>query len=227
MLRSFRLASIVAVSLITLLTFGLASADSFRGGVHRGGDYRGGGHEGGYYRGGEHHGGYYRDRDRHGHYRGDFNVVIGGSWGWGPWWGYASPYYYPYYTYYPYYSYPYSYGFSPYYYAPSVVPETPQSYIEREGPEPSPTASNWPQDWFYCPDSKAYYPYVKECKDGWQTVPSTPPSESGQVKPSKSSAPSGVWFYCRDSKAYYPYVKKCPGGWQTVPAKPAAGPEER
>jgi hypothetical protein len=30
--------------------------------------------------------------------------------------------------------------------------------------------------WYYCQDSHAYYPYVKECPSGWVTVvPSTPP----------------------------------------------------
>jgi hypothetical protein len=220
MMRPVRLSLIVAVSLITLLASGLACGEPGGGhGGHQGGYYSGGGHQGGYFRGGEHHGGYYRDWGHRDHFRGDFDVVIGGPfWGWDSWWGYPSPYYYPYYSYYPYY--PYNYGYGP----SAVVPET-QSYIEREEPESYPTSSKWPEDWYYCPGSKAYYPYVKECPAGWQTVPATPPSNSGQVEPSTSSAPSGVWYYCPDSKAYYPYVKQCPGRWQTVPAKPPAGPQ--
>jgi hypothetical protein len=35
-----------------------------------------------------------------------------------------------------------------------------------------------PQDeeyyWYYCPDAKAYYPYVKECPKGWMKVVPTP-----------------------------------------------------
>jgi hypothetical protein len=109
----------------------------------------------------------------HGHYRGSHvgvGVVIGGP-VWGPSWYY--PHYYPYSPYYP--SYPYYY---PYYYQPTVVvPSTPPTYIERSEPEPS---STLPGVWYYCPDSKTYYPYVKECPGGWQTVPAQPPSEQAR-----------------------------------------------
>jgi hypothetical protein len=221
-MRSVRSALIVAVSVIALLACGVAYADSYRGGGRQGGFSRGDGHQGGFYRDGGRRGGFYGER-HHDHYRGDLDLVIGGSiWGWGPWWGYGWPYYDPYYSYYPYYPYPYS----PYYYGPSsVLPETPQSYIQREEPESTPASSAWPSDWFYCPGSKTYYPYVKECPGGWQAVPSTPASDGGQVKPSNSSAPSGVWYYCSESKGYYPYIKECPGGWQAVPAEPLSGPK--
>jgi hypothetical protein len=65
------------------------------------------------------------------------------------WWGY--PYYAP-----------------PYYYEPRtvVVPAQPQRYIEQSSPE-----SGY---WYYCADSKAYYPYVKDCPGGWQRVSPTP-----------------------------------------------------
>lgn len=231
MLKSIRLWLVVVLSLMALLAASTAFAargdGGRRGGEYRGGHvgtyYRGGERHGGYYRGGEHHGGYYGGR--HGHYRGDFDFVIGGDWG--PWWGYGWPYYYSYYYpsyYYP--SYP-SYPYYPYYYAPSAtIPGGSQTYIEREEPGSSSSVSTeWPEDWFYCPESKSYYPYVKECPGGWKTVSARPPSESGKVRPSESSAPSGVWYYCPDSRMYYPYVQKCPGGWKTVPAKPAAGPE--
>ena len=32
--------------------------------------------------------------------------------------------------------------------------------------------NNW---WHYCPESKTFYPYVKECPAGWQRVAPTPP----------------------------------------------------
>ena len=32
-----------------------------------------------------------------------------------------------------------------------------------------------PQVWYFCPEANAYYPYVKSCANGWQTVPATPP----------------------------------------------------
>jgi hypothetical protein len=31
--------------------------------------------------------------------------------------------------------------------------------------------------WCYCPDSKSYYPYVKECASKWERVPPRPPTE--------------------------------------------------
>jgi hypothetical protein len=77
-------------------------------------------------------------------------------WGspWGPWgpWGY--------------YPYPYSY--------PVVVQQQPVTYIEQNpGAASSPAAeSGW---WFYCDQSRGYYPYVRECPTGWQRVPPAPP----------------------------------------------------
>ena len=112
----------------------------------------GGGHKGGYYRGGGHHGG---------HYRGAMSMAIGGPF-WGPAWYYPS--YYPYDPYY-----------SPYYTSVVEVPSTPPVYIERS--EPADDSSTPSGIWYYCPDSKAYYPYVMECPGGWQTVPAQPPSE--------------------------------------------------
>ena len=41
----------------------------------------------------------------------------------------------------------------------------PQRYIEQSQPADS---------WYYCADSKAYYPYVKDCPGGWQRVSPTP-----------------------------------------------------
>ena len=78
-------------------------------------------------------------------------VVFGG-------WGYASPFYYP----------------PPAYYYPSA-PYYPPVYIEREYGQPVPQQPA-PAYWYYCPDAKAYYPYVKECLGGWQQVaPQSPP----------------------------------------------------
>jgi len=30
-------------------------------------------------------------------------------------------------------------------------------------------------DWYYCPSSSGYYPYVRSCAVAWQRVPPTPP----------------------------------------------------
>jgi len=82
----------------------------------------------------------------------------------------------------------------PYYYANEVyyvqqsdgyaVAAPPEGMVEQ----PAPTAPPAPQgaapgaapessagNWYYCDSAKAYYPYVAECKEGWRTVPATPP----------------------------------------------------
>ena len=64
----------------------------------------------------------------------------------------------------------------PYYYPPYpsqvvVVPSQPQTYIQQEGAQPAPESQGY---WYYCADSQAYYPYVKECPRGWQRVAPRP-----------------------------------------------------
>ena len=71
--------------------------------------------------------------------------------------GFPGPWYYP-----PPYSYPPAYSPA---YAYSAEPTT---YIEQEPQSPS----NW---WYYCPEARAYYPYVRECAESWQRVSPTPP----------------------------------------------------
>lgn len=62
-----------------------------------------------------------------------------------------------------------------YYYPPAVVaaPASPPVYVER-GDAPAEQAQNW---WYYCKESRAYYPYVKACPAGWQRVSPTPPAQ--------------------------------------------------
>jgi hypothetical protein len=87
---------------------------------------------------------------------------------------------YPYYRPWPYYS--------PYYYPPTVVvpaPASPPVYIEQgasapvpaaPAPAPAPSAQSSTAYWYYCPDSKTYYPYVQSCASPWQqVVPQTSP----------------------------------------------------
>lgn len=72
----------------------------------------------------------------------------------GPVWG--GPFYDPFYSpfYQPYYA-------PPVYVqpAPVVVQRAPETYVER--------ATDY---WYYCAQSAAYYPYVKECPAGWMQV---------------------------------------------------------
>lgn len=80
-----------------------------------------------------------------------FGVVIGAPF---------YPWYYP-----PYYYYP------PY--APAVAaPAAPPTYIEQGGAQSAPPRASY---WYYCAESKTYYPYVKECPGGWQRVAPRPP----------------------------------------------------
>ncbi len=117
------------------------------------------------------YGGYYRHGGHGGHSNVGVGVVIDPFWfGYGPGY-YPRPYYRPYYAS-PYY-------YPPYYYPPSVsIPSEPPVYIERgEITEPVPQAS---PSWYYCADPQGYYPYVKQCPEGWQAVtprPSTVPDE--------------------------------------------------
>lgn len=75
---------------------------------------------------------------------------------------------------------PWYYGPYPYYYPPAVVtvPSAPTVYVEQGEPQAAPGSSAAPQSqgyWYFCADSKTYYPYVKECPGGWQRVTPRPP----------------------------------------------------
>jgi hypothetical protein len=98
------------------------------------------------------HGGYHG----HGGHVG-VGIYVGPGWYSWPW--------APYYSYYPYYPY----AASP----PVVIREPAQEYVQ-----PLPGRDD-PDYWYYCPDSKGYYPYVKKCPKGWLKVvpPAGPPDE--------------------------------------------------
>ncbi|OQW74639.1 MAG: hypothetical protein BVN35_09760 [Proteobacteria bacterium ST_bin11] len=101
-----------------------------------------------HHHGGRHFGGYYRP---------GFSFYFG-----------APLYPRPFYPAYPYYQ--------PYPYYPReivTIPVQPPVYIERERSQPqnNPLAEGY---WYYCNDPAGYYPYVKECVNGWQPVEPTP-----------------------------------------------------
>lgn len=85
--------------------------------------------------------------------------VRGGIWigpGWGPWWG--PPVY-------------------PYYYAPPPVVIQPQPPVyEQQAPQ----VEEQQYYWYFCPDSKTYYPYVKQCPSGWMKVVPPPGPPKGR-----------------------------------------------
>ena len=101
------------------------------------------------------------------------------------------------------YSWPYaSYGS---YYGPNIVlaPTRPPVYIEQ-GSAPSIQALE-PGRWEFCANPEGYYPYVKECAAGWQTLD---PQPQGQEL--------GFWYYCAEPAGYYPYVRECAGAWRKI-----------
>jgi len=71
-----------------------------------------------------------------------------------PWWG---PYYYP----------PYS--------APVVIQQQAPVYEQQ-----APQGEAQQYYWYYCPESKTYYPYVKQCPSGWMKVVPTPTPPKGE-----------------------------------------------
>ena len=95
-----------------------------------------------------------------GHYpRTRVGVYIGGPIWFAPWYAYPPYYAYPNYYYYPY---PYAVG----------RPSGPTEYIEQGQ---APAAQGSDPYWYYCPEAKAYYPYVDKCAAGWQRVKPQPP----------------------------------------------------
>jgi len=58
----------------------------------------------------------------------------------------------------------------PKYSPPPVTPQTAQPYVEQSGAQ-TPAAPQQTQGyWYYCAASRAYYPYVGTCPEGWQRV---------------------------------------------------------
>ena len=90
------------------------------------------------------------DADAHGpRGRVHFGVHIGA-----PWYPLWHPWYFP----------------GPYYSETVVVQRSePPVYVERD--EPAAASPGW---WYYCEQSKTYYPYVKSCAGGWQKVTPRP-----------------------------------------------------
>ena len=119
-----------------------------------------GGHGGNAHVGGAHGGG-------NGHGDGGWHRGGPGWWGVGLGLGlgwdavYADPY-----LGYPYPTYVYPYGPA----AVVVEPSAPPAAMVQPNPPP---VSNW----YYCDSAKGYYPYVKDCPEGWRTVPATPPGQ--------------------------------------------------
>jgi hypothetical protein len=59
----------------------------------------------------------------------------------------------------------------PYYPPPAYVVEAPPPIMQEVPMGPAPQAA---YTWYYCPASRAYYPYVQACPTAWQAVPARP-----------------------------------------------------
>ena len=135
-----------ALTVLTILAVIMASESALaRGGGHGG---RAGGHSAGSHSGGSHFSGRHFGRPRV-----SLGFVVGAPFGY-----YAPPYYY----------------YPPYYPAIAAAPYAPPLYIEQGSSQPAP-AQQGEGYWHYCAASQAYYPYVKECAEGWQLVAPQPP----------------------------------------------------
>jgi hypothetical protein len=85
-------------------------------------------------------------------YHSHVGVYIGAPLVWPLW---PSTYYYPYYPYQP----------------VIVEPAAPTVYVERSDVQTtSPQIQNTSNYWYYCHNPDGYYPYIKECPNGWQKV---------------------------------------------------------
>jgi hypothetical protein len=80
---------------------------------------------------------------------------------------YGPPAYYPYAAYPAYYP-PVVYPAAPVIVSPPVVAQS-QVYVEQAQQGSIQPQENSPY-WYYCAESKTYYPYVKSCASGWQQV---------------------------------------------------------
>lgn len=60
----------------------------------------------------------------------------------------------------------------------TVMAEMPDQPPPAQAPAPDTTAApvRGAGNWYYCDSAEAYYPYVSSCREGWRTVPATPPS---------------------------------------------------
>lgn len=61
----------------------------------------------------------------------------------------------------------------PVYVAPAPVyvqPSPAPVYVQPAPPQPP------VQSWYFCKSVNGYYPYVRNCPEGWQAIPITPPN---------------------------------------------------
>jgi hypothetical protein len=148
----------VGMALLILCGSAAAYGNVGQGGVgHAGGVHAMGGGRGGHGGGWNGHGGGWGGRGGwgwhgHGGYYGYY-----GCCGWGI--GFYDPLWDPYLWDY--------YGYGPVNIPYAVAPPL-EAPVQGYAPPPAPAY------WYYCPDSRTYYPYVRQCASPWQKVPAKP-----------------------------------------------------
>jgi hypothetical protein len=93
---------------------------------------------------------------RHGGGSVQFGVYVGAPWGYPP---------YPVYPVYP------QLNYWPQVYMPPILVAPPSVYVEQQRTIPALEAGFW----YYCNESRTYYPHVQQCAVPWQKVSPTPP----------------------------------------------------
>jgi hypothetical protein len=66
------------------------------------------------------------------------------------------------------------YAAPPVYVQPPIVMSAPVTYAAVPSQQPAITEQSW---WYYCNSSASYYPYVRNCPDGWTRVSPVPPGQ--------------------------------------------------
>ncbi len=124
------------------------------------GGHGGSWHGGGYWHGGGHYHGYYP------YHSVAVGFYFGAPWVWGPWYwgGYPYDYYYPGYAA----AYP-AYPADPGAYPEGTMQPPPTTEVD---PNAAGAPTQAPAYMNYCVSSKAYYPKVTSCPEGWKFVPS-------------------------------------------------------
>ncbi len=65
----------------------------------------------------------------------------------------------------------------------------PVTYIQRQDGSQAATESQT-NDWYYCSNPEGYYPYVKNCPDGWLPVAPQPTAPTVATAPIAPTAPT-------------------------------------
>ena len=92
---------------------------------------------------------------------------------------------YGFYGYWPWY-FPLAYGYGLPYYGTTFYADAPVVYVQM-APADQSEAVQPSNSWYYCRNPEGYFPYVRECPSGWQTVPVQPVPPTPPAPPAPPS----------------------------------------